>query len=249
MTAELRVGTSGWNYGDWRGIFYPAELAGAEYLGWYSRHFDTAELNYSFYRLPRPSTYEKWAAETPEGFVLALKVSRFITHIRRLEGTEDAWQRFLENARALGGKLGPLLLQLPPSFKADAGRLERFLAAARRGKEEGAARLAFEFRHSSWFEPGILELLQRLDVALVIAQSERYPQAPLTPTASFVYLRFHGPGRLFSSEYTDEQLAEWAGRIHAWRAQGRAVFAYFNNDFHGYAVSNARTLLRLAGGR
>lgn len=246
--SELRIGTSGWNYGEWRGLFYPKELKSTDFLAWYARHFDTTEVNYSFYRLPRPSTYAKWAAQTPERFLFALKVSRFITHIKRLEGTGAEWRLFLANARTLGDKLGPLLVQLPPSLRADAGRLERFLAAAPAPGGEPAPRIAFEFRHESWFIPEILGLLRHHGAALVIADSARYPKAPPAATAPFVYLRFHGPAQLFASKYSDAQLSEWAGRISAWRAEGRDVFAYFNNDVRAHAVENAQTLLRMAGG-
>jgi uncharacterized protein YecE (DUF72 family) len=244
---ELRVGTSGWNYGDWRGIFYPDSIKSAEYLSFYARHFDTTEINYSFYHLPRPSTYEKWAAQTPEKFLFAVKASRVITHIRRLVDVGEEWRRFVESALALGSKLGPVLLQLPPSLKADRERLAAFLREARAVKGARGLRLAFEFRHGTWFEPDICELLHKHQAALVVAQSERYPQAPMTPTAPFVYLRFHGPGALFASKYSEQELEEWAERIRKWRAAGLTVFAYFNNDFHGYAIENARRLRELAG--
>ncbi len=243
---ELRVGTSGWNYGDWKGIFYPDSLKSAEYLSFYAQQFDTTEINYSFYHLPRPSTYEKWAAQTPEQFIFAVKAGRVITHVKRLANVGEEWRKFLESALALGSKLGPVLLQFPPSLKADRERLATFLSEARAAKGARGLRLAFEFRHATWFDPDICELLRKHKAALVIAQSERYPQAPLTPTAPFVYLRFHGPGALFASKYPEEELKAWAQRIRKWRAAGRAVFAYFNNDFHGYAIENARRLRELA---
>ncbi|MCS6951314.1 MAG: DUF72 domain-containing protein [Bryobacteraceae bacterium] len=241
----LRVGTSGWNYGDWKGVFYPESLKSAEYLTHYARHFDTTEINYTFYHLPRPSTYEKWASQTPEGFLFAVKASRVITHVKRLSEVAEAWQKFLESALRLGPKLGPVLLQLPPSMRADKTRLEAFLRHVCSSPAKQEVLLAFEFRHATWFDPEICELLQRYGATLVIAHSERYPQAPATPTAPFVYLRFHGPGALFASKYPEEQLQEWAERIRRWRAEGRTVFAYFNNDYHGYAIENARRLREL----
>ncbi len=241
---ELRVGTSGWTYGDWRGRFYPDELKQQDYLPFYSQHFTTTEINYSFYHLPRPKTYENWAAKVPDQFVFAVKASRFITHVKRLEGVEQAWRKFMEHASALGDKLGPVLLQFPPSLRRDTRLLSDFLkmAAGNQG-----LRLAFEFRHASWFDPEPLELLREAGAAAVIAQSERYPQAPCVPTAPFLYLRFHGPGRLFASRYSDEQLKPWAERIRKWLAEGRTVYAYFNNDFQGHAIDNAKTLIRMAG--
>jgi len=242
---RLRIGTSGWNYGDWKGIFYPEDLRSKDYLACYARHFSTTEVNYSFYHLPRPSTYLNWAVQTPEGFVFAVKASRVITHIRRLNEAEEEWSNFLTNASELGEKLGPVLLQFPPSFKADGKRLRNFLALTARLELPRPVALAFEFRHASWFDPEVCETLRRAKAALVVAQSERYPQAPAVPTAAFMYLRFHGPGQLFASSYSDEELREWSRRIRGWLAAGKDVYAYFNNDFQGHAIANARTLERM----
>jgi len=243
-TGELRIGTSGWTYADWRGSFYPEDLKQKEFLRYYSRHFSTTEINYSFYHLPKTTTYQNWAALVPGDFLFAVKASRFITHIKRLEGVEEAWQTFLERAAVLEKRLGPILLQFPPSFKERMDLLNHFL---RLSGELTRARLAFEFRHASWFSPDVLEALHEFGAALVIAQSERYPQAPCVPTADFVYLRFHGPGQLFASRYSEAQLRPWAERIRGWLREGRTVYAYFNNDFHGHAIANARQLARLAG--
>lgn len=241
----LYIGTSGWNYFDWKGRFYPESLKPAEYLLYFSRHFPTTEVNYSFYHLPKITTYEKWVTQVPDSFVFALKASRTISHIQRLKDVEGSWTRFLENAAALGGKLGPVLVQLPPSLKADPGRLEHFLSLRPGAVEAGRVRLAFEFRHSSWFEDKTFEILAEHEACLVIAHSQRYARAPMELTAPFVYLRFHGPRELFGSEYSREQLSEWAGRIRKWLEGGRSVYAYFNNDFHGYATANARLLTSL----
>jgi uncharacterized protein YecE (DUF72 family) len=243
----LLIGTSGWNYSDWRGRFYPEGLRQAEYLSYYSRHFPTTEVNYSFYHLPKISTYEKWAAQVPATFVFAVKASRGITHLQRLKGVEDIWTRFLGNAVALAGKFGPVLLQFPPSFRADHGRLEEFLSLSRGPMAAEPVLLAFEFRHASWFEDRVFTALAKHEACLVIADSQRYPRAPMEVTAPFVYLRFHGPRELFGSEYSPAQLSEWAGRIREWLLGGRSVYAYFNNDFHGYAISNARLLASLVG--
>ncbi len=242
---HLFIGTSGWNYPDWRGRFYPESLRAAEYLSYYSRHFPTTEVNYSFYHLPRTSTYGNWAAQVPDAFRTPLKASRTISHIRRLKDVDEPWARFLENAAALGHKLGPILVQLPPTFQADAALLREFLHLRPAAARGGSPRLAFEFRHPSWFDDRIIDLLAEHEVCLVIADSSRYVCAPAEPTAPFVYLRFHGPRELFGSEYSREQLKEWAGRIRRWLAAGRSVYAYFNNDFHGYAISNARLLASL----
>ena len=241
---ELRIGTSGWAYGDWRGRFYPGELKAAEYLAWYARRFDTTEINYSFYHLPQPKTFEKWRTQTPEGFVFAVKVSKIITHTRRLDGVSEPWRTFLDNASHLGARLGPLLLQFPPSFRCDRQRLEAFLEESR---ELTGTRLAFEFRHASWFVPEVGDMLARYGAARVIGQSSRYPCAPPEPTATFVYLRFHGPRELFASRYSEEELQVWAERIRSWLKEGRTVYAYFNNEYSGYAIENAGMLANLAG--
>jgi uncharacterized protein YecE (DUF72 family) len=244
----LFVGTSGWDYtgGAWDGL-YPPSVPRRERLAAYARCFTSVELNYPFYHLPRPSSYRAWAARTPAGFCFALKLSRFVTHVKRLHGVKQAFRHFVANARALGPKLGPILVQLPPSLHAEPARLARFLEAAGEvaaALELPALRLAFEPRHTSWLESReVLALLRRHDAALVAAQSSRYPCAdPALRTASFAYLRFHGPGRLFASPYGREALRPFARRIRAWLRDGSDVFAYFNNDVRGYAVEDARAL-------
>lgn len=243
--SRLYVGTSGWNYYDWREEFYPSELKARDYLGYYARHFRTVEVNYSFYHQPTPRTYRNWAAQVPEDFLFALKASRFVTHTRRLRDAGAAWRRFLDNALELGERLGPILLQLPPSFRPDPNVLQDFLEAHARLESARGIRLAFEFRHAGWFDEAVHALLRGHGAALVRGHSQRYPLAPPVETADFVYLRFHGPGRLFASSYTDEALAAWAAEIRRSLERGKAAFAYFNNDVQGFALRNARTLLRM----
>lgn len=243
----FRAGASGWSYGHWRGVLYPPEAKPAEWLGLYARVFRTVELNASFYHMQRTETFRKQAQAVPGDFVFAVKAHRSISHEMRLEGVETRWNEFVSAASALGGKLGPLLLQFPPSFRCRLDLLERFLEQHRRAWGS-ALRLAFEFRHGSWFEPGVAALLQANGAALVVADSSRYPRAPLEAAGPFVYLRFHGPGAMFASSYTDEQLEEWAGRIRGWLSAGLDVFAYFNNDAGGCAVRNALRLRDLVEG-
>jgi uncharacterized protein YecE (DUF72 family) len=242
------VGTSGWTYSSWKGAFYPEDLPSHRYLEFYARAFDTTEVNYSFYHLPRPTTYEKWAAQVPEDFVFAVKASRFITHIKRLIDVEEAWSKFLKNALSLGNHLGPVLFQFPASFHCDLSRLSVFLEMARRlAPEAYPLRLVFEFRHPSWFSDETYRLLKGHNAALCIADSPDYPRQDLV-TADFVYLRFHGRTRLFASSYTEAELAEEARKIEGYLREGLDVFAYFNNDAEGYAVENARMLRRLVEG-
>lgn len=247
---RLCVGTSGWTY-DWDD-FYPEGLPNRRRLEFYSRRFRTVEVNYSFYRLPLKTTYEKWTAQTPEGFLFGLKLSRFITHVKRLRGVKTVFRTFITRAAPLGAKLGPVLVQLPPSFALDVGRLERFLEGAYDvGRERGidTFRLAFEFRHPAWFgveaKPA-LAALERHGAAFVCGHSCRYPYPESEPvTGDFMYLRFHGPGKMFASAYNRSGLSRWALPINRWRDDGIDVFAYFNNDVGGHAVRDARALLAL----
>jgi uncharacterized protein YecE (DUF72 family) len=245
--ARLFVGTSGWNYASWRGVLYPEDLPPRQWLAYYARHFNSVELNYSFYHLPRRQTYENWLSQIPDGFELTIKVWRAISQAH-LAGVEERWRTFVEPALVMGGKLGPFLLQLPPSFKATPERLDRldhFLKLAARTR---SARIAVEFRHSSCFAPEVIDLLRRRGAALVIANSSRYPSPEPAATAPFVYFRFHGPREMFASSYTDAELREWSGHLRKFLQEGRDAYAYFNNDVEGYAVGNARTLARMVAG-
>ncbi len=249
MPGRLFIGTSGWNYYHWKGLFYPQTLKPRDYLAHYTRHFRTTEVNYSFYHLPTPKTYENWATQVPEDFVFAVKASRVITHIRRLSGVTDMWRKFLENASTLGNRLGPVLLQFPPSLRCGADLVDGFLKDSAKLKAFRGIRLAMEFRHASWYKDETYEILKKHGCALVIAQSERYPQAPYVPTARFLYIRMHGPGTLFASSYSQDQLASWAVQIKKWLAKMESVHIYFNNDFHAYAIENARMLEKLVSGK
>jgi uncharacterized protein YecE (DUF72 family) len=249
---QLYVGTSGWTY-DWE-EFYPADLPDRRRLEYYAGQFPTVEVNYSFYHLPLRKTYDKWAGQTPDGFLFALKLSRFITHIKRLQGVKTAFRTFLQRATPLGVKLGPVLVQLPPSFRLDLPRLEKFLAQAQdvgRERHVQPLRIACEFRHPSWFADEarqVLDVLTRHGAAFVCAHSSRYPYpATETLTGDFMYLRFHGPERMFASAYGRKGLKRWVPLVERLLAGGIDVFAYFNNDDGGHAVRDARALLSLVG--
>ena len=243
--ARLLIGTSGWTYSSWKGPFYPEDLPNQRFLEFYSAAFPTTEVNYSFYHLPKPETYAKWAAQVPDGFVFAVKASRFITHVKRLSDVEEAWATFVEKALALGSHFGPILLQFPPSLRCDRKRLASFLRSAQNpASKSRPLRLAFEFRHPSWFTMEVYGLLRQHHAALCIADSPRYPRRNVV-TADFVYLRFHGCTELFASKYTDTQLAKEAEAIGRYYHDGLDVYVYFNNDAKGHAVTNARTLRRM----
>jgi len=236
---KLFIGTSGWVYSHWDGIFYPEDLASKDKLKYFSQHFKTTEINYSFYHLPRKSTYQNWYEITPEDFLFTVKVSRFITHIKRLKGVKEAWKQFFENALNLKEKLGPILFQFPPNFKIDLKRLEPFLKILSKNH-----RYAFEFRHKTWCDKKVYQLLKKYKVAWVIADSPRYPKAE-TITCNFVYIRMHGSKVLFSSKYTNKELKDLSQKIKKWLKQRKNVFVYFNNDTMGYALKNAKELLKL----
>jgi uncharacterized protein YecE (DUF72 family) len=240
---QLLIGTSGWTYASWRGRFYPRDMPSGEYLAFYAKEFVTTEINYSFYQLPRPETFAKWAEQVPADFIFAVKASRFISHTKRLKEIEEAWTRFVTNAEQLGSHLGPILLQFPQSFRCDVPRLTAFLEYARTAGPK--LRLVFEFRHESWFKKAVYEALHRHAAALCIADSSRYPRHDII-TSDFVYVRFHGPARLFGSRYPRRQLTLEARKIGQWLKTGLAVYVYFNNDALGHAVVNARELRSLS---
>jgi uncharacterized protein YecE (DUF72 family) len=238
---KFYIGTSGWVYGHWEGIFYPDNLPAKDKLKYFSQHFKTAEINYSFYHLPQPSTYQNWYKQVSADFIFAVKASRLITHIKRLKGVKVAWKQFLDNALTLKEKLGPILFQFPPSFRATLENIKRLEALFKILRGTTPRKFAFEFRHESWCGKNIHNLLKKYNVAWVIADSPRYPKAEVV-TADFVYVRMHGSRVLFSSKYTKKELSSLAQKIKKW-LKTADVYVYFNNDAHGYAIENAKTLL------
>lgn len=236
MAGRAWIGTSGWNYQHWRGVFYPHGLPERDWLRHYAGFFPTVEINASFYRLPTPETFARWRADTPEGFRFAVKASRLITHLHRLHNVDEAWATFLSHARGLGQKLACVLVQLPPSMPVNLPRLEAFMRLLPVG-----LRVAFEFRHPSWFQRAVYDALSRRDCALCQASSPGHP-GPDVRTAGFSYLRMHGGPSLDESSYSPDELARYGDRLREEMAQGRDSYVYFNNDPRGYAVANARDL-------
>ena len=236
----IRVGTSGWQYRDWRGRFYPEGLPQRRWLEHYATRFPTVEVNASFYHLPTAETFTHWRVATPPGFVIAPKMSRFVTHIRRLRGCEEPVGTFLERARHLEDKLGPVLVQLPPTLRADVPLLEDFVHLL-----QPETRWAIEFRHGSWRSDDVQRILDARGVALVLADRPG-ARVPEVVTGGWSYLRFHqgtreGPG------YRREKLVRWADRIVGLPAGD--VFAYFNNDAGAAAPRDAEILSRLLAER
>lgn len=233
------IGTSGWIYKDWWGRFYPEDLPQNKTLEFYSKNFDTVELNASFYHLPKKKTFKNWDSRTPKGFIFSVKGSKFITHNLKLSRPKEPIERFFNEAKGLGNKLEVVLWQLPPNLGKDLDRLNNFLKILpKRGKD------AFEFRHESWLSEDVYEILKKFSVGWVIQSSRRWPTKEIV-TANFIYLRFHGLGSLYSSNYSDEELSTWATKIKSWLKDGLDVYAYFNNDHNAYAVYNAKKLKEL----
>ena len=238
----MRIGTSGWVYKHWRGLFYPADLPATRWLEFYSARFDTVELNNSFYRQPSLEQFERWRHAVPEGFAYAVKLNRFITHIKRLAVDAPTIARSYDTVAGLGPALAAILVQLPPRMRFDSDRLDTFTSAVARRRR----RHALEPRDATWLTDTALESLRDHGVALCVSDTPRWPTR-LAVTADLVYLRFHGPGRLYASPYDDGLLADWAERIRAWRDDGLDVLAYFNNDARAYAPRDALRLRELIG--
>jgi uncharacterized protein YecE (DUF72 family) len=234
-----RIGTSGWHYASWRGPFYPETVKPKDFLSFYVTRFSTTELNNPFYRLPTEAAVRCWRDTTPADFLFTWKASRFITHMLKLRNAENGLEVMFGRARGLAPKLGPILFQLPPTLKADRERLASFLKLLPTGY-----RYTFEFRHASWYEPPILDILREHDVALCLSDHAAAP-SPWEATASFVYIRGHGPSGRYWGSYGDDALQRWAADIARWRAQGRAVFCYFDNDVKSAAPEDAQRLLAL----
>jgi uncharacterized protein YecE (DUF72 family) len=229
----VHAGTSGWQYRDWRGVLYPPGLPQGGWLPRFTEVFETVEVNNSFYRLPERETFERWRRQTPSGFVMTVKASRYITHIRRLLDPRDGVERLWERARGLGPRLGPVLFQLPPRFPADVGRLDGVLRALPNGM-----RAAFEFRDPSWHIPDVHRLLERAGCALVWPDRPGV-RAALPLTGGWAYIRFH-QGTRAGPDYDRRKLRRWAERIAG--LDVGEVFVYFNNDPGGAAVRDAIAL-------
>ncbi len=237
--ARVHIGTSGWVYRWWRGVFYPEALPQRAWLAHYVRHFNTVEINATFYRLPNPETFARWREAAPPGFVYAVKASRQITHLKRLKDCAEALSRFLDAARELGPALGPILYQLPPSLKADPERLADFAAIL-----PGGAIHVFEFRDASWFTEAVRAMLEEAGHAFCI-HDHHGMAVPRWVTGPVAYWRFHGLSRAPDSGYGEARLRPAAAEMRRTLSQGRDVYAYFNNDAHGCAVRDAARLKTL----
>lgn len=242
---SIHIGTSGWSYGHWDNVLYPAGTAANARLGYYTRRFRTVELNASFYRWPHESTFAGWRRRLPDGFSMSVKAPRGLTHGKRLHEPEAWISRIGLAWHELGDKRAVLLVQLPPDMERDDARLEYFL-----GHLPEWINVAVEFRHPSWQEESVYALLERHQAAYCIMSGANLP-CVLRSTAPFVYVRMHGPDHhhLYAGSYSDRDLKWWADRSGEWQAAGKDVYVYFNNDGEGNAVRNADTLLSFTGQR
>jgi uncharacterized protein YecE (DUF72 family) len=232
------IGCSGWQYRHWRGDFYPADLPQSRWLEYYAERFRTVEINNTFYRLPEAETFAAWRRRVPRGFVYAVKMSRFLTHMKKLKDPAGSLELFFSRATRLRGALGPILYQLPPKWPINLERLEIFLQALPKGR-----RHTMEFREPSWYSEAAFGLLKRHRVALCLHDMEGSASGRLE-VGPFVYVRFHGTAR-YSGSYSDRALDGWACWLAARARAKQKVFAYFNNDVGGHAPRDAERLARM----
>ncbi|MGQ9472541.1 MAG: DUF72 domain-containing protein [Candidatus Caldatribacteriaceae bacterium] len=240
MVKRCWVGTSGWTYPHWKGVFYPVDLNQKHWLSFYAQFFDTVEINASFYRLPSFATFSRWQKNVLTSFLFAVKASRYITHVKKLKDVEEPLERFYHAVTGLGNSCGPLLFQFSPQTRYDRERLATFVE-----RLDPRFRYVFEFRHLSFFCTEVYELFQTKDIALCFADTPLFPYKEVL-TASFVYLRLHGSSSLYTHYYEEKELWSWAEKIDRFRKE-REVFCYFDNDYQGFAVQNALRLKEILG--
>ena len=233
---QIRIGCSGWNYRHWRERFYPKGLPQRRWFAFYAEHFDTVEINNSFYRLPKAETFEAWRAQAPPGFCYAVKANRFLTQAKKLKDCEEPLQRMMAPFRALGDRLGPILFQLPPRFRINLERLETFLKLLPKDVAS-----VFEFREPSWYVPETFALLDRHGAGFCVHDMPGSATERIA-TGRLAYVRFHGTNGKYHGRYPDQRLLSWTDWIVAQARNGRPVWCYFNNDIDGHAIDDAQTL-------
>lgn len=238
---DIRIGTSGWHYNHWTGLFYPAELPKSKWFEYYAKDFDTVEINNTFYQQPKQSSLERWYKQAPKHFIYSVKANRYITHIKRLKDTSEALERFFEGVGILKEKLGPVLYQLPPSLHKDIDLLRSFIRLL---PEKLPA--VFEFRHKSWFSEDTYELLNQFGLSFCVHDMPGIV-SPRTITADIIYVRFHGPTGKYAGSYSKSALKNWAQWIKEHTKDICSIYVYFNNDIHANAIDNARQLKEQLG--
>ncbi|UCE78142.1 MAG: DUF72 domain-containing protein [Nitrospiraceae bacterium] len=238
--ATVRIGCSGFHYSDWKGTFYPADLPQKRWFHHYCAIFPAVELNVTFYRIPNQTTFDTWHKQTPKNFAFSLKGSRFITHVKRLVVQQKSLDQFFNGALRLKKKLKVVLWQLPPDFQIDVKRLNAFISLLKKYP----VKHTFEFRHKSWLTAEVLDICNRHNICLCMADWPIFISS-LQITSDFVYLRRHGTGGRYDTDYSKMYLKKDAFRIEGYLNKGFDVFVFFNNDAHGYAPKNAQELTRL----
>jgi len=229
-----KIGTSGWSYSHWKEIFYPPHIIESKWLCFYSEHFDTVEVNATFYRIPNPKIFNNWYQKTPNNFIWAVKGSKFITHTRRLKDSKEPLLKLYTAVERLKEKLGIILFQLPPSLSFDRGLFLSFCENL-----DNAHQHAIEIRHPSWIDTLVFEILKEYNIAFCLSDTAgRYPYHEVI-TADFIYVRLHGSKKLYVSEYSEDELQDWAKKIRNW---GMPTYIYFDNDAKGFAIKNAKRL-------
>jgi uncharacterized protein YecE (DUF72 family) len=236
---KLYIGTSGWQYYHWKGKFYPENLKSENFLTFYSKHFNSVEINTSFYHFTKDQTFKRWKSQVGENFLFSLKLNRFFTHFRRLKLKKDDVEILkdtLDSYKFLGKNLGVILVQLPPSLKKDIKLLNDFIKNFKKSSGNKATKIAIEFRNRTWLTPDVYKILKKHKISFCISDSPKW-NTEIIKTSDFVYLRFHGRPILFASKYEKNYLKEYAKNIK--KLKPKFLFAYFNNDIQGYAVENA----------
>ena len=233
---KIYIGTAGWNYKHWQGVFYPQDLAQSKWLDYYVDYFSTVEINNSFYNLPKPKTLEKWYNSVPDDFEFSVKASRYITHMKKLKAPRDAVKRFINHMKSLKGKSAVILFQLPPRWKFNGERLRSFIKLL-----PDDYLYTFEFRDKSWWNEETFEILESNNSAFCIYELAG-THTPLQITADFVYLRLHGPDGAYEGSYDQATLEQWADKFEQWLGDEHSIYCYFDNDQNGYAVKNAMSL-------
>ena len=236
---KLYIGTSGWCYDSWAGNFYPRDLNKNKWLKYYSKYFNTVEINSSFYHLTRKETFNNWALQTPDNFVFVVKASRYITHIKKLVDCSEPFKKLLDSALGLGNKLGLFLFQLPPNLKKNIIKLEDFFKIILKNY-----RYVFEFRNESWFCDEVYNLLNEFGAGIAISSSPSFPYHEII-TGNLYYIRMHGSEQLYSSGYSEKELQKLSTFIRKNLKKNINTYVYFNNDASGYAIENALKLIKL----
>ncbi len=237
---NFHIGTSGWCFKDWVGVFYPKNLKTSDWLNFYAKHFFCIEINSSFYRLPKKETVQNWLTKVSKDFLFCVKMSRYLSHIKGLKEPEEPLERFFGIFEPMQKQMGPVLIQLPKTVKFDVAVTEHFYKLLR--EKYSDQRFAMELRHESWFTEESYRLMRDYNITFVISQSgEHFPYVEIITTKD-IYFRFHGPGSLYDSKYTNNEMKKYSVLFKEWMQQGHELWIFFNNDWYGYGIENGLVL-------